>query len=198
MSTARTVSYLVAILGFVVSASLSRADSLLPGLELSIKLPKQDLSFKVVDKLIDTGTFGSTGDPRCEAAGGGGASLRVNGGPGNDITIELPCAGWRSPNGSATNTFNTNYVYKDKTGATCGLVNVKHGRNIQVRCRGPQVAYTLGAAQGNVDVTLRLGSAQLLTCTTFGPPPTKVLHDGSNGTRYLAKHSPAPLSCTSP
>ena len=50
--------------------------------------------------------------------------------------------------------------------------------------------YTLGAPQGNIDVTLRLGSLPVRNCATFGPPPTKVVHDGSNGKKYQAKHAP--------
>jgi hypothetical protein len=77
-------------------------------------------------------------------------------------------------------------------------VKVKHGHSLKVICRGPQVAYLLGAPQGDIDVTLRLGTLPVLNCATFGPDPTEVLSDGSNGNKYLAHDAPAPAACTSP
>lgn len=156
------------------------------------------LTFQSKDNAVDSGNFGSTGDPRCEASGGGGGALRVNGGVGNDFTIVLPCQGWRTTNGSEASVYNTDYVYKDGSGATCSKVTVRHGRAIYARCRGAQVAYTLGAAQGNIDVTLRLGSLPVRNCATFGPPPTVIKRDGSDGKKYLAKRAPDPADCTSP
>jgi hypothetical protein len=139
--------------------------------------------------------LGSTGDPTCTGAGGGGGALRINDGAGNDFTIALPCAGWKVLGGSAS---NPDFKYKDSTGGTCTNVIVKHGRSLKVICEGPQVAYALGQAQGNIDVTLRLGSGPDRNCATFGPAPTVVLRDGSNGRTYLAKRAPQPDSCTSP
>lgn len=164
-----------------------------------VTVPAGKLTLNMKDVLIDSGNFGSEGDPRCDALGGGGAALRVNGGPGNDFTIVLPCEGWRSTNGSPTQVNNTDYVYKDLSGATCSKVTVKHGHFVKAQCRGSQIAYTLGTTQGDIDVTLRLGSLPVRNCVTFGPPPTKVQRDGSDGKRYRAKHAPTPApSCTSP
>ncbi len=185
---------------FLLSATSRVHAGTVEGLQLRIApYPGHGLTFKVKDTTVDSGNFGSTGDPRCDAAGGGGASIRVNGASGNEFTITLPCQGWRSPNGSASSVFNTDYIYRDRSGASCSKVVVKHGHFIQVRCRSPHVTYPLlGGPQGNIDVTLRLGSDPVRNCATFGPPPTKVVHDGSNGKQYLAKHAPAPASCTSP
>ena len=152
----------------------------------------------ILYRVTDNGggqALGTGGDPTCSGLGGGGGSLRVNGGPGNDFTILLPCAGWRVIGGS---NFNPDLRYSDPTGATCRTVHVKHGHRLRAQCKGPQVAYTLGQTQGNIDVTLRLGTEPDRNCSTFGPPPTRVLADGSNGIRYLAKDAPQPASCTSP
>jgi hypothetical protein len=54
----------------------------------------------------------------------------------------------------------------------------------------------LGTAQGNIDVTLRLGSTPSRNCATFGPPPTRVIRDGSDGRIYRAQGAPRPASCT--
>ncbi len=198
MSTIRPTVVSAAL--FCILVSTSRVEAItVEGLELAIApYPGSGLTFKVKDDLVDSGNFSSTGDPRCEAVGGGGGSITVNGGSGNEFTINLPCEGWRSPNGSPTSMFNTDYTYRDRSGATCSKVMVKHGHTIGVRCRGPHVVYTLGAPQGNIDVTLRLGSLPVRNCATFGPPPTKVVHDGSNGKKYQAKHAPAPADCTTP
>jgi hypothetical protein len=77
-------------------------------------------------------------------------------------------------------------------------VTVKHGKALKVICRGPHVAYLLGAPQGDIDVTLRLGTLPVLNCATFGPDPTEIVRDGSNGRTYVALGAPAPDSCTSP
>lgn len=157
------------------------------------------LTFRVKDTAVDSGNFGSAGDPRCDALGGGGASLTVNGGSvSTDFTITLPCENWRSPNGSPTNAFNTDYIYRDRTGTSCTTIVVKHGKFISARCRSPHVTYVLDGPQGNIDVTLRLGSLPVRNCATFGPPPTKVVKDGSDGKKYLAKFAPEPASCTTP
>lgn len=199
MSTIRpTVLGLSFVLLCVAAAQVSAGTVQGSALEI-VTFPTGKLTLSMKDIHIDSGNFGSEGDPRCDALGGGGAALRVNGGPGNDFTIVLPCEGWRSTNGSPTQVYNTDYVYKDLSGVTCSKVTVKHGRFVKAQCRGPQIAYTLGAAQGDIDVTLRLGSLPVRNCVTFGPPPTKVQRDGSNGKKYRAKHAPTPApSCTSP
>jgi hypothetical protein len=91
------------------------------------------------------------------------------------------------------------YKYTDPTQTTCTLVMIKHAQFLKAICKGPQVAYTLGAPQGDIDVTLRTGSLPNRLCARFGPPPTRVLKDGSDGKTYLAKDAPeAPSPCPSP
>lgn len=152
------------------------------------------LIFQAKDLAVDTGRAGSTGDPTCAGIGGGGGAIRVHGG-GNDVTILLPCGGWRHINASDA---NADYLYRDATRTTCSKVVLRHGRAIKASCRGPQVDYVLGAPQGDVDVTIRTGSVPERNCSTFGPPPTHVAQDGSNGKTYKAKGAPPPpLPCTS-
>ena len=190
----------LALLGAAALSSVPPAlafDFALAGRMLQIKTSNygNTIAYGVVDDFVGGQALGSTGDPTCAGAGGGGGAVRVNGGPGNDFTIPLPCAGWRVVGGS---NFNPDFRYSDPTGATCRTVRVKHGHRLRVQCKGPQMAYVLGTAQGNIDVTLRLGTGPDRNCSTFGPPPTRVVADGSNGKKYLAKDAPAPASCTSP
>jgi hypothetical protein len=150
--------------------------------------------YKAHDSLVGGQGTGTDGDPTCAGVGGGGGAFRLSGG-GNDVTIPLPCANWRMIGGTNA---NPDYKYQDTTGDTCRTILVRHGRMLKVTCKGPQVSYVLGQAQGDVDVTLRLGTGPDRNCSTFGPLPTRVLADGSDGRRYLAKDAPAPAACTSP
>ena len=152
------------------------------------------LTIRSVDTGIDSGDLGSTGDPRCTAEGGGGGFIQVDGGGGNAFTIALPCTGWKGSGGPG-DTANIDYSYKDPSGATCRNVKIKHGHYLKGICRGPQVAYALGAPQSDVAVTVGLGSLPLVDCMLFGPPPTRVTHDGSDGKKYQAKDAPHPASC---
>jgi len=150
---------------------------------------------KARDLSVDTGGTRTTSDPTCEGVGGGGGAIRVNGGAGHDFTIALPCEGWRHINDSAT---SPDYLYRDRTNATCSKVLVRHGRRVKAICRGAQVAYPLDVPPGDIDVTIRMGTFPQRICTTFGPPPTRVLKDGSNGKTYKAKDSSEPPEpCTS-
>ena len=158
---------------------------------------KNKVVLKIKDTLVDSGNLGSAGDPRCVAEGGGGGALRLNDGAGNDLTIPLPCEGWFNTNGGTGDVNNIDYRYRDTTQTTCTRVKVIHGRSIGIVCKGPQVAWTLGAAEGAIDATLRLGSLPIRDCTTFGPSPTRVLRDGSDGRTYRAKDAPRPATCTS-
>lgn len=125
-------------------------------------------------------------DPRCPPAGSGslssGARLRVVG-AGGDFTIDLPCVNW------SANAAGTRYRYRDATGTTCNAIVLRAGRLMKALCRGPQVAYTLGAPQGDVYVTLTTGdpSTNRKYCATFGPQSSAtVVRDGSDGRSYRA------------
>lgn len=125
-------------------------------------------------------------DPRCQPAGSGsassGAKLRVKG-DGGDFTIDLPCVNW------SANADGTRYRYRDASGATCHAIVLRAGRLMKATCRGPQIAYDLGAAQGNVHVMLTTGdpSTNRKYCATFGPQSAAtVIRDGSDGRSYRA------------
>jgi hypothetical protein len=169
----------------------------LEGTNLLIRrLPSTNkLVFLSRDPAVDPGSADDAGDPRCSGEGGGGGAIRVNGGPGNDFTIILPCGGWT---GSGTE-YLPSYTYRDPTQTTCTLVIIRHAKFAKAICRGPQVAYVLGAPQGDIDVTLRTGSLPNRNCARFGPAPTRVLKDGSDGKTYHARGAPeAPSPCSSP
>jgi hypothetical protein len=131
-------------------------------------------------------------DPRCVPDGSGaGGSLRVTG-LGGDVTITLPCTGW------SRNAAGTRYHYKDTTGATCKVVLLKDGVLEKAVCKGAQVAYTLGMAQGDVVVVVSTGPAatRRAYCASFGPGTgAVVVKDGSDGVTYKALNASAPASC---
>jgi cysteine-rich repeat protein len=126
-------------------------------------------------------------DPRCPPLGTGmlvaGATLSVDG-LGGSFSIALPCVNW-SANGAGTR-----YRYRDATGATCKSVLVQDGR-LRALCKGPQVAYALGAAQSEVQVSLATGDSATARryCFTFGPSTATVVRDGTNGRNYKAVNS---------
>jgi hypothetical protein len=141
------------------------------------------------DASLDVLPAGSVGDPQCTGAGGGGSSsLRVKAsGAAGDITIALPCANW------STNGANSQYKYKDSSGASCTIVLVKDGKLAKAVCKGTQVAVTVQAGMAPVDVVTTLNTERY--CTSFGGTLKK---DGSDGKTFLAKDAPAPADCASP
>jgi len=170
----------------------------LEGKKLAIKKVRAGtkLVFTAYDFVVDPGSAGGQGDPRCYAPGGGGGALRLNGGPGNDFTIPLPCYYWSQLPSEA---YWASYRYKDPEGTTCTTITIKHAKYIKVTCVGPQVAYTFGAPAPDIDVTLRTGGGvPVRQCARFGPPPTEVKRDGSNGESYFARRAPeSPYPCPS-
>jgi hypothetical protein len=135
------------------------------------------------------------GDPRCAPLGSGssaaGGRLRVVG-DGGDFTIDLPCASWVADTG------RTKFNYRDASGATCKRVTVKDGRLLKAVCTGPQVAYSLGAAQDEVGVSLTLGDPSSPTkyCVEFGAETgADVVKDGSNGRSYKARDANQSAFC---
>jgi len=137
-------------------------------------------------------------DPRCAPAGSGnplaGATLRVVG-AGGDFAIDLPCAQW------SLNRAGDRFTYRDRSHATCNVVTIRRGKLQRAMCRGSQVAYTLGASQGEVGIALTTGGsdAPRTYCASFGPATSaKVLLDGSDGRRYVARDASAPAACPGP
>ena len=59
-------------------------------------------------------------------------------------------------------------------------------------CKGTQVAFTLGADQGGMDIVLRTGTSPRRYCTSLRGKldpdvPCDIKKNGSNGKTYLAK-----------
>jgi cysteine-rich repeat protein len=132
-------------------------------------------------------------DPRCPPLGSGsiegGAALSVHG-LGGSFTIDLPCLNW------SANAAGTRYRYRDATGETCRSVLIRDGRQLKAVCKGPHVGYSLGAAQGDVQVSLTTGAPSEAReyCFTFGPTTATVASDGTNGRSYKALRA-APSVC---
>jgi hypothetical protein len=66
---------------------------------------------------------------------------------------------------------------------------IREGRKLKAVCKGPQVAYALGAPQGDVHVTLSTGdpTSHAKSCASFGPlTAAAIVRDGSDGVTYKA------------
>lgn len=185
------VRLLAAALPVLLAAGVLAADHLVPGKKLLLKTPAGRPAANRVVHLGDAtgaalGAAGGAGDPRCNAANGGGtSSLRIvaSGGAG-DVVIPLPCDGWTA-NGAGTM-----YRYKDPSGETCKLVLVKDGALVKAVCKGPQVAITLGPGAAPVTVVTTLNTDQF--CAEYGGV---VVRDGADGKTLLHENAPAPASC---
>jgi hypothetical protein len=134
-------------------------------------------------------------DPRCAPLGSGsvtaGGRLTVAG-LGGSFSIDLPCSNW------SANASGTRYRYRDTSNTTCRSVAIRNGRSLRVLCRGPQVDYALGAAQGEIGLALTTGAPTTgrRICAQFGPSTSAtVVHDGSSGTVYKALDAAVPPAC---
>jgi hypothetical protein len=100
------------------------------------------------------------------------------------VTISLPCEGW------TTNGANTQYKYKDPSGASCKLVLVKAGVLAKAVCKGSQVAVDVDGTMSPVAVVTTLNAEAY--CTDFGGT---VVQDGGDDKTFLRKESAAPAGC---
>jgi hypothetical protein len=184
--------------GGIFGRLLAETGTPLRGRRLSIRTPpaepsrnsvtfiSTDPGLEMPNELLD--------DPRCPPVGSGslasGARLRVVG-DGGSFTIDLPCVNW-SANGAGSR-----FRYRDASGATCRSIVLKAGRLLKASCKGPQVAYALSAAQGNVSVVLATGdpTANRKYCATYGPrTAATIVHDGAAGRRSGAVNA-GPGAC---
>lgn len=169
---------------------LTQAGTPITGKKLFIRTPPSDpsgnrITFISTDSslLAPQAVFD---DPRCPPVGSGsttsGARLRVSG-DGGVFTIEMPCVNW------SANADGSRYRYRDASGTSCRSAILRNGRMLKVSCKGPQVAYTLGSAQGNINVTMATGdrATNQKFCATFGPQTATTVHrDGADGRSYSA------------
>jgi hypothetical protein len=165
---------------------------LLVGSQLVVKNPRQGVAankllFVSKDAAMAT-PASSLENPRCMPFGTGAARLTVSSTSGQSFTIDLGgarCVHWLGA--------GSRWKYKDPTGLSCRTVLITGGTLQKAVCRGPQVAFQLGEAQGSVDVVLSTGTTPRRWCTTFndGPQGCIVKKDGSDGRRFVA------IDCTS-
>jgi hypothetical protein len=187
----------------LTAAARTDAAFLLGGSRLTItnKIPddatKNRLSCLAKGDAIVVPSAGSSGDPTCVGAGGGGGSITFHSASsGQTVTNLLPCANWHPVKGDG------GYRYLDRRldDGPCRVVEVKQGKLVRALCHG-RGATTLdfdlapGQAQPPVDVSLRVGSAPQIYCFSFGG---NVLKDGSDGRVFLAKDAPPPAVACSP
>lgn len=186
--------------GSYPSALVARFESAGPhrpitGKKLLIRNPPSGATAnKVVYLAKDTGTAVPATvfeDPRCTPDGSGAGGSMGLSGLGGSITIPLPCSGW------SRNASGSRYTYHDASGATCRVVRINAGRLEKAVCKGAQVAYALGAAQGDVAISLTTGGsgAERVSCGLFGAGTATVVKDGSDGRTYLARDAAPPSSC---
>jgi hypothetical protein len=190
------IASLVVLIG--ASAAYS-ADFLVEGRRLLIKnhVPPNPSVNKIMvaarSSALALGGTGSTGDPTCAGAGGGGGQITFSSNTsGQSFTAPLPCRDWTATHGG--------YRYRDAqlVDGACKLIVVRGGRVFHATCLGRgslPITYTLGEKQDPVDVTLELGTAPNRYCLSFGGSVKK---DGSDGATFFARNASAPSSCPNP
>jgi len=173
------------------------------GQRLIIKnsIPEDESKNKIVvvarSGLIDNPPPLSGGDPTCDGAGGGGATLEVTSSTsGETVTLALPCQNWE------VNRRGDGFKYTDRNLATsaCRTILVKNARTIKATCQGRGASVLdydlqLGVHQHPVDVVFRLGATPQVYCLRFGGFARK---NGTDGKTYFATRAPAPTGTCPP
>ncbi len=118
-----------------------------------------------------------------------GATLRVrNPASGEEAVLDLAPERWRSiPSG---------FRYRGGPGDPCREVVVRSGRQLEARCRGPLIRYSLDEpSQGELAAELRIDGAPL-QCFAFGGEIRR--DEGTSktrGGRFVARNAPAAGLC---
>lgn len=181
-------------------AAAQAVDSLLPGKRLIInnRIPDDERRNKILVTArsadLSISPPGSTGDPTCAGAGGGGGRLTVRSlATGETHTTPLPCENW-------TGRKTGSWRYNDRFLAvgTCKRVEIRTARTLKAIClgRGPSVLdfdLRQGEPQLPIEVTLEVGADRY--CMRFEGSGK---NDGSNGKKLLARDSAAPVACPAP
>jgi hypothetical protein len=170
-----------------------------PARRLVIKNPptplRNNITFVAKDPQVAIGASGSSSDPRCSGATGGGATLVVSSDTsGESVSIPLPCENWRGIGTPASPGYK--YLDKDLSEGPCKVVLIRAGKKVKARClgRGPHALdYDLQFGQVETPVTVRLTTGNSAHyCAKLGGTIRK---DGSDGKVFLAKASSAPSGC---
>lgn len=174
-------------------------DSLLAGTRLVIenRVPDDESRNKLIvsarSDFLAISPPGSDGDPTCAGAGGGGARLTVTSATtGESHTTELPCHLW-----TGRKTGSWRYADRLLSASTCKMVQIRSTRMLRATCLGKGTSlldFDLqpGQAQHPIDVTLELGTGPDRYCLRFDG---RVRFDGSDGRKFMATDSPAPVAC---
>lgn len=183
----------------LTSAPALAATTLLAGKRLVInnRLPDNEARNKIMvaarSESLTISPPGSSGDPTCEGAGGGGGRLTVTSlTTGESHTTPLPCQNW-----TGRKTGSWRYNDRHLVDGTCKRVEIRSARTLKAIClgRGPSVLdfdLQQGKAQHPLDVVLEVGAGPDRYCLRFGG---EVKLDGSNAKKFLARDSAAPAEC---
>jgi len=193
------IALIVGTMLLAVGTAAQSADTLLAGKRLMVtnRLPDVEARNRIVlsarSGTIGISEPGSTGDPTCAGAGGGGGRLTVTSATtGASHTTVLPCQNW-----TGRKTGSWRYNDRQLVDSTCSRVEIRSTRGLKAICRGrgPSVLdfdLRAGEPQQPIHVTLEVGSGPDRYCMTFGGT---VKNDGSDGKKLFARDSVAPGAC---
>ena len=123
----------------LTAAARTDAASLVGGSRLTItnKIPddsaKNRLSCLAKGDAIVVPSPGSSGDPTCVGAGGGGGSITFRSpSSGQTVTSPLPCANWHSVKGGS----GYRYLDRELDDGPCRVIEVKQGKLLRALCHG--------------------------------------------------------------
>jgi hypothetical protein len=182
--------------------SARATDTLLAGKRLIIDnaVPDNETRNRIVvtarDESLGIAAPGSSGDPTCAGAGGGGGRITFTSvASGESHTTPLPCANW-----TGRKTGSWRYRDLELDDGTCKVVQIRSTRSLHAVClgRGPTVLdfdLRAGQPQTPITVVLEVGTGPDRYCMSFGG---RVKSDGSDGRKFFAADSAAPTRCAVP
>lgn len=147
----------------------------------ALKPSKRAIKVDVKDPSFTNGAAGSPSDPSI-----GGATLLVENPTSHEqVSIDLPAAGWKAGKDFKFNGKDLNVPCK---------AGIKKG-GWSVACTGDQIAFTLDEpSQGSIAVKLTYGTER--SCALFGGEIKKDLPNaGKKGGVFQAKNPPPPPTC---
>ena len=169
----------------------------------NLNVTKRSIAFQGKDTTIFSAIPGTTGDPTCSGADGGGATLEVFGTAGSGHgtgLIELPCANWKVI-GRPEDGKGYKYTDRGQDDSPCKKAQIKTGKVVKVSCSGKNpsspISYDLTAAgEGSVGIVLATGASSIPYCAEFTGVTSTVQVDDEN--QFNAKNALWPPVCPSP